>query len=363
MKIRSRDLRILCIQYAQALIIIVILGGILIRAQGESPAEALKYILEGAVGSPTAIANTLRWATPCMFTGAAVTLAFKSGIMNCGIQGQVYTGALTAAIIGYALPMPKFLHMPICILAAGIVGMLYALIPALMKLYLKVDELITTLMLCFVATYLTEYIVIWMIIGEKVDATRSMANTSPNILETAEIPKLIQGTSTSYGLFLGVAVLIIISLVYRHTVIGYEMKQMGENLSFSRAGGVNTSKMFLGVFLISGFIAGLCGGVEVTGSYGRFNINFSGNIGWDGIMIARIAGNNPLSVIAVSLIWGALKAGSMQMERMTSLNRLSVNIIQMLFVLFVAIDYEKLIAEFNRRKAAAKFKRQEEMKC
>ena len=80
-------------------------------------------------------------------------------------------------------------------------------------------------------------------------------------------------------------------------------------------------------------------------------------------MIARIAGNNPLSVIAVSLIWGALKAGSMQMERMTSLNRLSVNIIQMLFVLFVAIDYEKLIAEFNRRKATAKFKRQEEMKC
>lgn len=331
-----------CIQYGVALILTLILGAILIYLLGENPVSAVQYIWDGAFGSAKKFGNTLRWMTPCLFTGIAVSFAFKSGIWNCGIQGQVYMGAITAATIGYAIPMPAGIHAFVCIAAAGLVGMFWALIPALMRLYLKIDEMITSLMLCFVATYVSSYIVIWKIIGGKADSTASQSSASPQILDTARIPKLIKGTELSCGIFFGLLMIAIVFFVYKYTKIGYELKQIGENIEFCKAGGIHTSKIFLAVFLISGLISGLCGGIEVTGSYGRFNTNFSSNIGWDGIMIARVAGNNPLGVIAVSFIWGALKAGSMNMERLTTLNRLTVNIIQMFFVLLVSVDFKVL---------------------
>lgn len=337
-----REVQILCIQYGAALVLTLILGAILIYLLGENPVVAVRYIWDGAFGSMKKFGNTLRWMTPCLFTGIAVSFAFKSGIWNCGIQGQVYMGAITAATIGYAVPLPAGVHALVCIAAAGLVGMFWALVPALMRLYLKIDEMITSLMLCFVATYISSYIVIWKIIGGKADSTASQSSASPQIMDTARIPKLIKGTELNCGIFFGIAIIILIYFVYKYTKIGYELKQIGENIEFCRAGGVCTSKMFLGVFLISGLISGLCGGVEVTGSYGRFNTNFSSNIGWDGIMIARVAGNNPFGVIAVSFLWGALKAGSMNMERLTSLNRLTVNIIQMFFVLLVSVDFKAL---------------------
>ena len=158
----------------------------------------------------------------------------------------------------------------------------------------------------------------------------------------------------------GLVIVIIIFLIYKHTKIGYELKQIGQNIEFCKAGGINTTKLFLGVFLISGLISGLCGGIEVSGSYGRFNTNFSSNIGWDGIMIARVAGNNPLGVIAVSFVWGALKAGAMNMERLTTLNRLTVNIIQMFFVLLISVDFKALWKRFGVYRQRRKIKKMEE---
>lgn len=238
--------------------------------------------------------------------------------------------------------------------------MLWALIPAIMRLYFRIDEVITSLMFCFIATYITSYIVIWKIIGGKADSTASQANASPQIMDTARIPKLIKGTELNCGMLLGLAIVFIIFLIYKYTKVGYELKQIGQNIEFCKAGGINTTKLFLGVFLISGLISGLCGGIEVSGSYGRFNTNFSSNIGWDGIMIARVAGNNPLGVIAVSFVWGALKAGAMNMERLTTLNRLTVNIIQMFFVLLISVDFKALWKKFETYRQRRKIKKMEE---
>lgn len=356
---KKKEIKLIIIQYIIALVLTLLLGGILIYALGEQPSTALYYILDGAFGNLVKFGSTLRWATPCLFTGIAVSIAFKSGIMNCGIQGQVYMGAIVAAVIGYAVPMPKEIHAFVCVTAAGIVGMLWALIPALLRIFFRIDELITSLMFCFIATFLTEYIVIWKVIGGKADSNASQANTTPQILDTAKIPTLIPGTATSYGIFIGLAIILAVFLVYRYTKVGYEMKQLGENIDFCKAGGVNVTKIFLGVFLVSGLISGLCGGVEVSGSYGRFNVNFSGNIGWDGIMIARIAGNNPIAVIFVSFIWGALKAGSLNMERLTSLNRLTVNIIQMIFVLLISVDFKALSEKFKDHMQSRAIKKEE----
>ena len=166
-----------------------------------------------------------------------------------------------------------------------------------------------------------------LVIGAS-SSTASNALQTPPVYETAKLPVLIKGTYANAGIFVAVAVVIVVAFIYRYTIKGYELRQVGENLRFSKVGGVNVVRTFLSIFLISGFVAGLCGGVEVLGSHGRFVSRFSNNLGWDGIMISMIAKNSPFGVLFVSILWGVLKAGALHMERVTNTNRLTVVLIQ-----------------------------------
>ncbi|WP_313755708.1 ABC transporter permease [Tissierella sp.] len=350
----SREVNGTIFRYSISIILTLLFGCILIAVQGENPLEAVGYIIEGAFGSKINIGNTIRWVISSLMVGGAATVAFKSGVSNLGIEGQLYMGALSAAVIGYSLELPHGLHIIACLLAASIVGMLYALIPALIRMYFKINELVTTLILNFIAKYLTEYITMWVIMGGQQSANGSASITTPQIFKTARLSTIIKGTTANTGIFIALGILVFIAFIYKYTLEGYEFTQIGHNINFARMGGVNINKSFVLVFLISGLISGMGGGIEVTGSYYRFTPNFSNNLGWDGIMITRIANNNPIAVIIVSIIWGALKQGALHMERMTTLNRLVVIIIQMLFVLFVSIDYDNL---FNKWKEKIKLKK------
>ncbi len=264
-----------------------------------------------------------------------------------GFEGQLYFGAYAAALFGFYVHLPKALHVTGCLLAAGAAGMLFALIPAVMKLVFHVNEMITTLMLNYIAILMTEYLT-YIVMGISA-AGDSLALSTPPIEDTARLTNLIPKTNASTGILIAVGLVVVIYLVYRCTVVGYELKQVGENRRFARIGGVNVTKTFLAIFLLSGFVAGLCGSIEVQGTYGKFTASFSNNLGWDGIMIAMIAGNNPLTVLVVAVIWGILKAGSLHMERMCDVNRLTVLLIQALFVLFITVDYRKLAGMFKRK--------------
>ncbi|WP_343250695.1 ABC transporter permease [Diplocloster hominis] len=329
------------IRYAAALLAVLLIGTVLIAVQGENPGKAFAEILKGAFGSKINIGNTLRHTMPCILTAIAAAVAFKSGVNNLGLEGQIYFGALTAAVLGYAFKLPPGVHVIVCLLASGAAGMLYALLPAMLKLIFRVDELISTLMFNFIAVLLTEYITMWWIMGGR-GSDGSNAISTPPMAASARLPGLIQGSSASLGIVFALLVAVLVYLFYRYTVKGYELKQVGENIRFARAYGIPVARTFLGIFLMSGFISGLCGGIEMSGSYGSFTAKFITNMGWDGILIAYIARQNPIAIVVVSFLWGALRAGSLQMERMTSLNKLTVNIIQMLFVLFAAIDYKAL---------------------
>ncbi|WMM24438.1 ABC transporter permease [Tissierella sp. MB52-C2] len=345
----SHEVKKTILRYGISIILTLLFGGILIAIQGESPLEAVGHIFEGAFGNRINIGNTIRWVISSLMVGGAATVAFKSGVSNLGIEGQLYMGALSAAIIGYSLELPQGLHIIVCLLAASILGMLYALIPALLRMYFKINELVTTLILNFIAKYLTEYITMWVIMGGQQSANGSASITTPQILNTARLSTIIKGTTANTGIFIALGILFFIAFIYKYTLEGYEFTQIGQNMNFARMGGVNINKSFIMVFLMSGLISGMGGGIEVTGSYYRFMPNFSNNLGWDGIMITRVANNNPIAVIIVSIIWGALKQGSLHMERMTTLNRLVVIIIQMLFVLFVSIDYDNLFSKWKEK--------------
>lgn len=341
MKFKGNDrIRMTAIKYILSLVLSMALGSLLILAQGESPITAVKAIFTGAFGSATNIGNSLRWSIPCMITGAAATVAFRSGVINMGLEGQIYVGAITCAVVGAYLELPHLPHLLLCLVAAGLAGALYTLIPAVLRLFFNVNELITTLMFNFISLLLTEYLTIWVIMGGVQAENGSASVSTPQIARTAELSTIIKGTTANTGFMIGIVICLLIAFFYKYTIAGYAARQVGQNMTFAKVGGVNVVKNFVGMFLISGFIAGMCGGIEVSGSYHRFTANFSKNLGWEGIMITRVAENNPIALIVVSIIWGALKAGSMHMERVTELNRLTVNLIQMFFVLFVSINYE-----------------------
>jgi len=334
-------------KYVLAFTAVALIGTFLIHFQGGNAGEAYAAILQGICGSASAIGNSIRWITPCIFTGIAATVAFKSGVMNLGIEGQLYVGAFVATLVGLYADLPAGLLPAACLLAGGVSGLLYALIPAIIKLVFKIDEMITTLMLNYVALWVTEY---FTKVVKGISANNnSKAMATPLIQESAELPRLIPRTNASAGIFIAVILVAAVFVVYRYTKVGYEMKQVGANLRFARVGGVRTTQMFLSIFLLSGFVSGLCGAVEILGVYGKFAPSFANNIGWDGVMISMIAKNSPIGVGVVSILWGALKAGALQMERMTDTNRLTVELIQAMFVLFVTIDYRRVAQKFQAR--------------
>ncbi|NMA12698.1 MAG: ABC transporter permease [Chloroflexi bacterium] len=334
-------------RYFFSFIGVLLLGALLIYAQGEDPLKAAKLIVAGAFGNRVAIGNSFRWATPCLLTGAAAIVAFKSGVNNLGIEGQMYLGAFIAAVIGYFYKLPAGVHMIVCLVAAGFSGVIWMIIPAVMRLFFRINEYITTMMMNFIATLFCDFFVIWVIIPSLGITTTTAA--TPNIMKGARLPSLIKGTSASWGFLLGIFCCVFVYILYRYTIQGYELKQVGENLKFALVGGVNVKKTFLSIFVLSGFLGGLAGGVEVTGGYYRYVSGFSYTMGWEGIMIANICKQNPIALIFVSIIWGALKTGAMNMERGTALNRLTVNLLQMIFVILVSIDFEGIFKFFDDR--------------
>jgi len=340
----------LIFRYGFAVIMSLLVGCLLFIQQKENPFYAISVIFQGGLANKINIGTSIRWATPCMFAGAAVIIAFRSGVRNMGIEGQIYMGALAAGLVGANLSLPRLPHIILCLLAAGIAGTCYALLPALLRLYFNVDELVVTIMMNFIARYLTYYYVYWILMKGTLSASGSAAIKTENIQKSAQLSTLVQGSTASTAFIYALLLLILLYMIYKYTIIGYEAVQLGQNMEFSRAGGVDVIKRFLQIFLLSGFVAGLCGGMEVCGSYHYFLANFSNNIGWEAIMVANAASYNPITLGIISCIWGVMKTGSLHLERMTSLSRYTVNIIQMLFIIFVAVDYIRLYKSFLQKR-------------
>lgn len=357
LKSLSTNVNLTIAKYIMATLIVMLVGTCIILFQGNSPVEAFSALIVGSVGSASAIGTTLRWATPSIITGIAALVAFKSGIWNVGIEGQMYFGAFFAAVVGYQLMLPRGVHIIVCILVAGFSGMVFAFIPAILKLLLDVNELISTLMLNYAALLFTEYLTFKYMGFDASELADAIA--TPEMQPTSRLSVLIPRTSASTAIFIAIAIAILVYLLYKYTVKGYELKQVGENLKFSKFGGVNFKSTFLLIFLLSGFIAGVCGGTEMMGSFGKFRPGFATNLGWDGVMIASIAKNNPIAVIFISFVWGGLKSGSFHMERVTDTNRLVISILQALFVLLVAIDYEALYKGYCDHQHLRRLRRQE----
>lgn len=318
-----------------AILISIVVGGIFLLFGGLNPFSVYGMLVKGALGSRFSISSTLRWITPLLYTATAAAIAFRGGMFNIGVEGQVYMGAMAGTIVGIFLPnVPHIPHVLLCFAAAMIAGMLYAAIPALLKIYLKASEVVTALMLNYVAINLTNYL-----IQEHFLATDGMNSTiaTDEVLESAKLTKIMPPYTVTTGLIIGALLIILFYYLINRSRRGYEFHISGINPDFARYGGVNVNSVRLNVMLISGAIAGLGGAVEIMGVQGRMMSAFSPNFGMDGMLAALLGNSTPIGVALSASFFGILKAGSLSIERTTNASRALADVIKGIIICFVSV--------------------------
>lgn len=298
---------------AGAVLLTGVLGAVALWAGGYDAFAAARAAALGAFGSRDALLSiTLVRSVPLILTGLAIALAFRAGVWNVGAEGQLYAGAVAGVWVGLeGGSLPGWLLLPAVLGAAGIAGALWALAPALMKVRLGVGEVITTLLMNFVAIYLAAY----MVHGPLQEPRGVFPQTGP-IAEGARLPVLVPGTRLHLGVVLALVAAVGLAWLFRRTRIGFQLRAVGASSDAARiAGRIDTRKVVLIAFLGSGALAGLAGGVQVAGVTYALYEGLSPGWGYTAIAVALLAALNPLGVLATGVLFGALEAGAAAMQR------------------------------------------------
>ncbi len=313
-----------------SIILALIIGGIILWISGVNPFAAYAALFKGALGSPEAIARTLEKTTPLIFGGLAVAFAFQAGLFNIGGQGQLLIGGIVAAYLGFAIEgLPFIIHMPLALLGGSLAGALWGGIAGALKAYTGAHEVITTIMLNYIAINLTDYLA-----NGPWKAEGIIART-PEVLTSAKIPS-VGGYPLGFLLACGMAVLTW-WILYK-TTMGFAIRTTGLNSNAALYAGIKVTTIIVLVMFFSGFLAGMGGAVETLGVIGRYQPGFNVGLGFDGITIALLAKTNPLGVIPAALLIGAMDAGASKMQFDAGVRFQIIDIIQGLILFFVSAD-------------------------
>lgn len=289
-----------------------LIGAVFLLAQGENPLEIYYYLTVDPFLSLDGIVKLLGKATPLIFTGLAVAVSFKCGIFNIGVEGQLLFGALAAALVGYyCAGLPYVIHVVLTVFAGMAAGMVYAFVPAILKIKLKIHEVITTIMMNSIASALTAFII--------VNFVRNPGQTARTytVADTARFAQFTPPEHLNTGLIIAlICVAVLCVLVYR-TPYGMQLNAVGTNPVAARYSGIDSNKIIIVTMLLSGAIAGLCGTERVLGAFGYMQVNFSSGYGFDGITVAVIGKNNPLGACVAAIFIGALQCGGTTISMMT----------------------------------------------
>ena len=254
-----------------SLLIAIVISGVIMAVCGYNPIEAFGAILAGSFGSQRAIVQTLTQATPLIFTGLAFAFAKKASLINLGAEGQLYMGALASAAVGMLdLGLPMALHLPLAVAAGMAAGGLYAGLGGVRKVKFGSNEVIATVMLNSIATYLVDY----LLNGPMLAENSSVAQTE-RVLETAQLPRIFQQYQLTIAILLAVAACILVKLFMDRTALGYEIRAVGLNPDAAETAGISKAKVTIVALCISGCIAGLAGASHVLGVDRRLINGFS----------------------------------------------------------------------------------------
>lgn len=314
-------------------------GGVVLLAAGLALAgypagAALAALWRGAFGTPDAIlSGLLPRAIPLIIIGLGIGLAFRAGAFNIGAEGQFYAGAIAATAMGLVVGgWPHLLAAPAVLLAATAAGALWALAPAILRVRFGVLEVITTLLLNFVA----EALVSWMVVGPLQEARRVYPQSDPLPL-SARLPQL-PGTRLHLGLALALILAVALWVFGRRTLAGLRLRAVGLNpVAAATAGRVRPGRVLGAALLASGAFAGLAGGGEIAGTTYALFQNLSPGYGFTGIAVALLARLHPLGIVATGLLFAALEAGASAMQRDAGVPAVAVYVVEAVVIITVVL--------------------------
>ncbi len=337
-----------------AIIIAIIISGFFVMWAKDYPLtkyfnailDLFVSIWQGSLQNPQVFFQMLEYVTPLIFTGVANAIAFRTGLFNIGTEGQFMMGMLAAALVGLIPGLSPFIHIPLIVISGMLAGGGYASITGFLKAKLGINEVITSIMLNYIALHFINLIIL-----------RTPLNTNdatPEIMESAMVPQFITSSKANISIFIAIIVAVIIYYLLKQTTIGYELRSVGSNPFAAEYGGININKNMVLALVLSGAIAGIGGATHVSGNLHKISNYIGGfsGFGLDGMAVALLAKSNPIACIFSAVLFGALNASSRMMQ-LNDIPKEIVALIQAIIILFVATDYILKYFENKKRKKAA----------
>lgn len=291
-----------------AILLGIIVSFLLIALTGVSPFRAFGVLISGAFGVSGKVWPlwiTLGQATPLILTGLAATYAFRVGVFCIAQEGQYVFGAIMAAWLGTSLHWPPVLLIPFVMLMSACVGGLYGLIPAVLKVKLGVNEIISSIMLNNISTLALEYLVAFPLRADAGQKAQSAV-----LPRNMWLPQFINGSRWGVSFVIAIVIILVSYFYIWKTPKGYELRMVGQSPQFARYGGLKSDNIVLRTMFISGGIAGLAGCLEVLGNYHRIMTGFSSGLGFDGLSVAMLGGSHPLGVVIVAILLAGIRQGA-----------------------------------------------------
>jgi simple sugar transport system permease protein len=305
---------------------------ILVWALGANPLEVVEAIVVGALGNPFNIGQTVVITGILILTALAAAIPFSARLWNVGGEGQMTVGATAAAVLGIVLPgsWSSWLLVPVVMMGSMAVGALYGAVPGWLKARFDASEIVTSLMLNFVAASLAAWVIFDVYPEGFVQRTEA-------ILVNAELPRPIEGSLVDVGIIIAVAAAVVAWFVMKHTRLGFSIRAIGANNSASRLSGIRTDRVTVQTFLMAGAFAGLAGSLVVQGRDHSLLQDFSANLGFLGIGVALVARLHPLWITASASFFAILRVGSNSLQAGAGLSPVVGEIVIATFVILLMV--------------------------
>ncbi|MFE4952404.1 ABC transporter permease [Leifsonia sp. NPDC056665] len=332
---RGTGLRIVGVLIALALAAGI--GAVILAVTGQSPVDAYSGILQGSFGTANDFQATLALTTPLILSGLAFVVAFRSGVFNAGTQGQLVMGAFGASVAGSApelASLPPIIHFVVILLVAMVFGAAWSLPPILMKIAWGTSEILTSLMLTYVAALLNDYLVQGPFRAKHLQPGAN-SQTEP-FSASAHFPVLIPGTQVTVMLIIGIVLAVGIWLFFRRTTLGFKMVFFGKSPDAVRAAGISSKRVLITAMLGSGAVAGLAGAAIAGGVFQADITPFPADVGFNGVLAALLVNGSPMLVPFSSLLFGALAQGGLGLQVFGGISQYIASVLTATIILFAA---------------------------
>ncbi len=333
-----------------------LVGFIVLFMIGYNPFEGFTYLFQGGFkgilsGDLKQFGNGLLQMTPLILTGLSVAFAFRTGLFNIGVPGQMLVGGFMAVYLGVALDLPRVIHLIVVVLGAMIAGGIWAIVPGILKAKFKIHEVVTSIMMNYIALWGVQYAVKVLIPGKYSTESATIAQTAS--LKVAGMTEFFSGSAVNLGLVFAVIACLVIWFILEKTTFGYELKAVGYNHHAAEYAGMKATRNVILSMIIAGVLAGLAGATFYVGYTDHIKIGVLPTQGYDGIAVALLGLNTPIGVFLAAALFGFMKVGGAFMQAMTEIPSELIDIIISTIIYFSAIS---LILQGFLKKVAPKKK-------